>query len=773
MSNLPDFSRFCEATCIAVWGQPNTRTKKELRWTNGDAYGARTYTINKHAWYDHGAERGGSTLELLAYSKGLPNEKLRGRAFFDMWQALYELGVGIDPPPSPKLKWPILATYPYPDENNVLLFEVVRFDTTDPAERFRQRQPDGKGDWIWNLKGVRRVLYRLPELIAAVKAGQRVLLTEGEKDANTAVKLGYAATTMPGGVGKWRPEYDEFFRGADVVVVSDNDEQLKDPKTGKLQHHADGEPKFPGQDHANKVAKRLAKVAVRVRKIMFEVKDLTQWAEAGGTREQMDALIEQAPEYQVRREPQPEPRPELKPDGDGGLEDNVALEFSAKYAETVRYVAAWNRWYIWDGACWRHEKTRFAYDLARPLCRKEGDARAKTVNAVVTLVNADRRQAATVEQWDANPWLLGTPQGAVDLRTGKLLPPKTTDYITKTTSVAPSEKADCPLWLGHLEKVTRGDKELQAYLKRCAGYCLTGVTTEHSLFFLFGTGRNGKGVFMNALTAIWQDYAKVASMDMFIVTRGERHPTDLAHLHGARLVTAVETEAGRRWDEAKLKQMTGGDPISARFMRQDFFDYIPQFKLVIAGNHKPSIRSVDEAIKARMGLTPFTVFIPKKERDKDFGEKLKPEHPAILRWAIEGCLEWQKVGLQPPKAVVDATAGYMVAQDVLQAFLDECCVVDKSEHDTITHIYDGYVDWAEACHEFIWTKRDLVERLENLENVERVELGKECAKGFRGLRCIRENAEKLMAEAKRKREEMEAAMRRAPWGRSAGEEGPD
>jgi putative DNA primase/helicase len=459
---------------------------------------------------------------------------------------------------------------------------------------------------------------------------------------------------------------------------------------------------------------------------------------------------------------------EVTGEGNGGLEDSVALEFSAKYADSVRYVAAWNRWYIWDDACWKQEKTRFVYDLARPLCRKADDAKAKTVNAVVSLASADRRQAATIEQWDANPWLLGTPQGTVNLRTGKLLPPKATDYITKSTSVAPSDKADCPLWFGHLEKVTRGDKELQGYLKRCAGYCLTGDISEHSLFFLFGTGRNGKGVFVNALANIWQDYHEAASMDMFIVTRGERHPTDLAQLRGARLVTSVETEAGRRWDEAKLKFMTGGDQIPARFMRQDFFKYLPQFKLMIQGNHKPSIRSVDEAVKARMGLTPFTVTIPPKERDKNFGEKLKPEYPGILRWAIEGCLEWQQVGLQPPKAVIDATAGYMMAQDTLQAFLDECCEVAKHEHDTITHIYDGYVDWAEACHEFIWTKRDLSERLENHSaGFTPDRFGKDRTRGFVGLRCIRENARKVMAEAKRRREEMEEERRREEAARRA------
>jgi hypothetical protein len=294
MSDLPDFAQYCEPACIKLWGEPDKRTKKELRWNGGDAYGARTYNVSKRTWYDHNAERGGSTLELIAYSKDLPDEKLRGRAFIDMWKALVDLGVGA---PAPKSKSksngpPILAAYPYHDEQGVLLFEVVRFDTTDPDARFRQRRPDGKDGWVWDTKGVRKVLFRLPELIAAVKAGQRVFVTEGEKDANTAVKLGYAATTMPGGVGKWLKQYDPFFAGADVVVVSDNDAHGK------------------GQAHAAKIAKRLSKVAAHVRTIIFPQKDLSAWVEAGGTREQMDALIEHAPE-QAKQPPPKEEEDEL------------------------------------------------------------------------------------------------------------------------------------------------------------------------------------------------------------------------------------------------------------------------------------------------------------------------------------------------------------------------------------------------------------------------------------------------------------------------------
>ena len=308
---LPDFRALCKSACIKLWGEPTSRDRKELRWNGCDAYSAKTFSFKKKAWYDHGAGWGGSTLDLVAYSKGQPKqEQLRGKAFIDAWRDAHAMGLVPVPPPEQPPNGgggPILATYPYHDESGAILFEVVRFDTADPKHRFSQRRPDGKGGVIWDIKGVRRVLYRLPELIAAVKAGQRVYICEGERDSNTAVALGCVATTMPGGVGKWRTEYDKFFRGGDVVVVSDNDPQAKDPNTGKPQFHPNGKPVLPGQDHAANVVRRMLKVAAHVRTIIFPQKDLTLWRDAGGTRAALDALTEAAPD--LIRQPPPDAPP--------------------------------------------------------------------------------------------------------------------------------------------------------------------------------------------------------------------------------------------------------------------------------------------------------------------------------------------------------------------------------------------------------------------------------------------------------------------------------
>lgn len=180
---------------------------------------------------------------------------------------------------------------------------------------------------------------------------------------------------------------------------------------------------------------------------------------------------------------------------------------------------------------------------------------------------------------------------------------------------------------------TGGDKELQSYLQRMVGYALTGSTQEHALFFLYGTGANGKSVFVNTLATILGDYATNAPMDTFMETRTDRHPTDMAGLRGARFVAAIETEQGKRWAESKLKNLTGGDKISARFMRQDFFEFFPQFKLFVAGNHKPAIRNIDEAMKRRLHLIPFTITVPPERRDKNLQQKLLAERDGILAWA--------------------------------------------------------------------------------------------------------------------------------------------
>ncbi|MCT7375735.1 phage/plasmid primase, P4 family [Chelativorans salis] len=282
----------------------------------------------------------------------------------------------------------------------------------------------------------------------------------------------------------------------------------------------------------------------------------------------------------------------------------------------------------------------------------------------------------------------------MSLITGEQYAPNPQDYCTKCAAVEP-DGGNCPLWRTFLARVTDGDIELQGYLQRVAGYCLTGHTSEHAIFFLYGLGANGKSVFVNTLVGMMGDYAMTAPMDTFIESKHDRHPTELAMLRGARLVAASETQAGRHWNEARIKALTGGDRIQARFMRGDFFEFTPTFKLMISGNHKPALRNVDEAMRRRLHLIPFTVTIPPEERDPDLPEKLKAEWPAILQWAIDGTIEWRRNGLNPPESVTKATAEYLEAEDDIQSWLGECCMEEPTAQAGSSELYASWKSWAE------------------------------------------------------------------------------
>jgi putative DNA primase/helicase len=425
-------------------------------------------------------------------------------------------------------------------------------------------------------------------------------------------------------------------------------------------------------------------------------------------------------------------------------DDALALKFSDLCRDELRYTAAWGRWseYVGvsgNGAYWKRDETLGVYDRARRVCRRISAtcedkrlapriASAVTVAAVERLARSDRRHAATVEQWDADHWLLNTPGGIVDLRAGVLRPAEREDYCTKITAVAPG--GPLKLWLSFLERITDRRVELQQFMQRMCGYALTGITRENALFFLYGTGANGKSVFINTISGILGDYARTAPIEAFIASGNEHHPTDLAGLQGARLVTAVETEDGRRWAESKLKALTGGDRIAARFMRQDFFEFTPQFKLLVAGNHKPGLRTVDEAMRRRFNLLPFTVTIPAPERDTELTDKLREEWGGILQWMIDGCLAWQCETLNPPEIVRVATEDYLSAEDALGRWLDDYCVTGRAHWTSGAALFASWREWCDRNGERPDSQRRFSQ---NLEARGFVQNRTRTARGFTGI----------------------------------------
>lgn len=409
-----------------------------------------------------------------------------------------------------------------------------------------------------------------------------------------------------------------------------------------------------------------------------------------------------------------------KPDNllslDASNEDDIALKYAVMYADKLKFDHTRGKWYAWDGIRWKVEDTGLAFDWARSLCREqrvnnkqEKLASIRVAAAVEKFSQADRRFAVTHEIWNQNPWLLCTPGGTVDLKTGKITPNKPSNLITASTTVTPSAMPT-PVWNKFLAEATNNDENLALFLQKIAGYCLTGITKEHALFFLYGFGGNGKGTFVNALREIMGDYAINAGMDTFTASRNDRHPTELASLQDARMVTASETEENRAWAESRIKQLTGGDPITARFMRQDEFTFMPKFKLVIQGNHAPTLHSVDDAMRRRFNVIPF-IHRP-KVANKDLPDQLQAEYPGILQWAITGGPEWHKGGLVKPKAVADETDHYFSEQDVFQQWLDECTEPAGPDiGEPIHRLFDSWKSFCTRMSEGIGTRKAFSQNL--------------------------------------------------------------
>lgn len=394
--------------------------------------------------------------------------------------------------------------------------------------------------------------------------------------------------------------------------------------------------------------------------------------------------------------------------------------FAGRHADRFRYVAAAGEWRAWSGTSWRPDQTLLAEHLVAEICREaavacDNDARARQLashrmaSAVERFARADRRLAATIDQWDADPWILNTPACVVDLRTGERRSHDPAMFATRITGASP--EGECPTWRAFLARITRGDEDMQAFLQRMAGYCLTGSTEEHALFFAFGTGANGKSTFVNALAAAMGEYATTAAPGTFTASVGEQHPANLAMLAGARMVSVAELDQGRAWAEARIKAVTGGDPITARYMRQDFFTFRPAFKIVVAANHKPQLHTVDEAIRRRLHLIPFEATIPPDERDPHLPDRLRAELGGILAWAVEGCLLWQRQGLCPPAAVSAASSDYMASEDTLGEWLGECCVQGVSEFGLVGSLFSAWAAWCLQARENPGNKKAFVQQL--------------------------------------------------------------
>ncbi len=657
-------------------------------------------------WTDRATGDGGDVFDLIAAQAGLHvatgfSQVLERAVQLLGYSSVQPVRRKRREPPTDELG-PATAKWDYLDAAGQLVGVVYRYDPPGRGKEFRP----------WDAKRRRmappdpRPLYNQPGLASATQ----VVFVEGEKCAQALIDAGIVATTAMHGANApvektdWSP-----LAGKIVLIWPDRDK--------------------PGWEYAANAAQAMLQAGAVSVAILVPPEDAPAgWDAADAIEEGFDigGYLAAGARVPVVLEVDDTVSADVLEGVDWETEDGLATAFTRRYGDDWRYCSLWGKWLVWTGVRWNSDQLLYVTHLSRGICRsaslKADTARQKTklassatIAAVEKIARSDPKHAATADEWDADVWALNTPGGVVDLRTGQLRAHRREDRMTKVTTATPRGRngEGCPAWLAFIADITGGNTDLAAYLQRVVGYCLTGVTSEHALFFLYGTGANGKSVFVNVLTTILGDYAANAPMDTFMEARGDRHPTELAGLRGARLVSSIETEQGRRWNESKVKAITGGDKVSARFMRQDFFDYLPQFKLLIAGNHKPAIRNVDEAMKRRLHLIPFTVTVPPERRDGRLTEKLLKERDGILAWAIEGCLAWQRQRLDPPDCVRSATEAYFDEEDAIGDFLDEEAQCHQQARVAVADVFLRWQEWAGRRGEYVGTSRWLAQQLTN------------------------------------------------------------
>jgi len=628
---------------------------------------------------------------------------------------------------------PVVARYFYQNETGQVIYRKDRFQD----KRFFQYRRDdlnGKlvpgieGKWISGLKGVRQTLYRLPQLIEAIKVGRLIWICEGEKDTDKLIALGEAATTS-GGAESWRHGFASYFAGARVAVIADDDE--------------------PGHKQARRIGNDLVGVAKSVKVILSlpgtnkKGYDVSDFLNAGGTIEGLQALSEQSAEWEP--EPVPDERQEkrqkaqqrrdsetarllylVEATGQTLTDSGNAERFVQQHGRDVRFCHDWNKWLIWDGQRWREDKTgaifRLAKQTARELYRLAADCsdseqRKKIgefaqfcesrgrLEALVKLAQNEAEISVLSNDLDKDDYLLNCTNGTVNLRTGELRPHRRENLITKLCPVEFNPAARCERWTQFIQEITDSRQELAWFLQKAMGYSMTGDCREQVFFMHSGDGENGKSKLIETIEAILGEYFVTTPVDSLLTGRndgGQGASPYTAALQGSRFVFCSEPPKGRGLNESLVKQLSGNDSISCRRLHCEPITFKPAFKLHMLCNDKPVISGTDGGIWRRVRVVPYGVKFTKEagNRDDELLSKLLAELPGILTWLVEGCLAWQREGLGMPEEVKAATDGYRTEMDIISAFVEECCITGMPEFKAkSSELYAGYAQWCGAGKE--------------------------------------------------------------------------
>ena len=579
-----------------------------------------------------------------------------------------------------------VATYDYTDENGKLLFQKLRF----VPKRFVQRAANG----TYKLDGVRRVLYHLPEVLAA----DEVVVTEGEKGADALRSIGLTATCASGGAGKWRADYAESLKGKRVIVCPDNDEQ--------------------GRKHGEIViaALRRAKVECCTLKLpgLPEKGDPYDAVQAGLTEFDFDLLAAAAFE---RREAAVD-KAEFQEARHQGEFNEVWLadRFADQFPDLVVHVPEQGKLtpskglrVFQDGVFTQDrvllmqfaEKTVMSvYEAAttadehdRKLLRMAANRydKSETLGSLLTRVSL-RVARVGLDEFDQDPDHLCCSNGVADLRTGECLPHSPAYRWTVKTRARYDPDAPCPVWDAHLNKVMENPDEIFA-LQRLLGYALTGYTSEQVMALAIGTGANGKSVTFNAVAHALGGYAADADAKTFSLRGNDAIREDIAKLREKRFVTSFERHHRKVLDESFIKQITGGDKVHGCFKYEHEFEFTPQFKVFLSVNDTPTVEVADFALMRRLLFVPFSVTIPRHEWDISIDRKLKAEADGILAWMVRGAGDYLREGFQPPERWVVASEEYKVRMDPLHGFGD-LLTVEDGVWTSVADIHAAMVRWA-------------------------------------------------------------------------------
>ncbi len=613
-------------------------------------------------------------------------------------------------------------TYDYVDESGTLQYQSCRLS----GKQFRLRKPDGSGGWIWNIRGVKPVMYRLPQVLEAVKKGRSIFIVEGEKDVHTLEFLGFVATTNSGGAGKWKLTFSTWLQNADVIIIPDNDD--------------------PGRSHAEDIALKLHGSAADIKILdlpdLQPKQDVTDWMKNGGTKDQLIDLVNDTPFWKQSDKPQ-DTKTTAQSDkliqSDLTNFENTHLTpsetwnadfLASNFGDLIRYNHTLKMWHIWDGTRWQPDKSKqiiqlvkknaeeifkFASCIPQSNGEQSNDQRKKAfswalkseqkagiINAL-ELAESIPRISMEQKDFDQNPYLFNCKNGTYNLQNGRFNEHRQSDNLTKRSEVEFDRNAEAPYWYESLNLIFNDDEELIRFIQQGFGYSLSGLVDEEVLFFCYGEGANGKSRLFDVFEMLLGDYFLKTHADLFTIANGQsKSDYHIANLPGVRLAVASELDKSQMFHESLIKDLTGGDILSARFPFGRPFTFNPTHKLWMSGNSEPRVRATDEGFWRRIRKVPFTVEIPEKKRKpkSELLEIYRNELPGILNWAITGYQDYVECGkLIIPASVKSATLEYREDSDVIRSFLKECIEEVIGENTSVKTVYKKYKDWCDENNE--------------------------------------------------------------------------